>query len=136
MPCHLPPLRWLGRSFNAEYRQIESNGLKPKATFADEWVWYETNEASGRDVLKWGVAQLATVVVPLAFLRPASWSAENLDGAGVTYLGINLGVIVVGLTIVLMIGQAAKPLTQCPASFRVKFPKLAVAKSIIPRQRR
>jgi hypothetical protein len=79
-------------------------GLKLKATFADEWVWYEANAASGRDFLKWGYAQLAAVVLPLAVLRPASWTTSDLDRAGVVYLAINFAVLMTGLLIVSFIG--------------------------------
>jgi hypothetical protein len=79
-------------------------GLKMKATFADEWVWYEANAASGRDFLKWGYAQLAAVLLPLAFLRPASWTAMDLDRAGVVYLAINLAVMLTGLLVASVVG--------------------------------
>jgi hypothetical protein len=58
-------------------------GVKLKATYADEWVWYEANEAGGSDFLKWGIVQIAAVLVPPLFLRPASWTTANLDRAGV-----------------------------------------------------
>lgn len=77
-------------------------GIKCRATYADVWVWYEANEAGGRDLLKWAIAQIAAVILPPLFLRPASWTDANLDRAGMIYLAINclvcvLGVLVVGV---------------------------------------
>src|SRR5437762_10983648 len=43
-------------------RRIKPNGLyglRVPATFADEWVWYEANARSGRDLLVLGAAELA-----------------------------------------------------------------------------
>jgi uncharacterized membrane protein len=33
-------------------------GLRVPATLADEWVWYEANAASGRDLVVLGIAQV------------------------------------------------------------------------------
>jgi hypothetical protein len=79
-------------------------GLKLKATYADEWVWYEANEASGRDALWWALLQIAAVIVPPLFLRPASWTTTNLDRAGVVYLIINLIVCVAGAIAICILG--------------------------------
>jgi hypothetical protein len=53
-------------------------GVRVKATYADEWVWYEANAAGGRDALCYGIVQLAAVFVPLVFLRPGSWTAASI----------------------------------------------------------
>jgi hypothetical protein len=79
-------------------------GFPTKATFADEWVWYEANAASGRDLLYLAAAQLAVVFVPLGFLRPASWTGLNIDRPVVVYLAINLGVYLPGLLVLCVIG--------------------------------
>jgi uncharacterized membrane protein len=51
-------------------RRVKPNylyGLRVPATFADEWVWYEANAASGRDLLVLGVALIAAaLILPLA----------------------------------------------------------------------
>ena len=48
-------------------------GLRVPATFADEWVWYEANARSGRDLLVLGIA---TMLVPLVlWFLPISESA-------------------------------------------------------------
>lgn len=52
-------------------RRIRPNalyGLRVRATFADEWVWYEANAKSGRDLLVFGVV-LMVVPPALAALR-------------------------------------------------------------------
>lgn len=46
-------------------RRVKPNrlyGLRVPATFADEWVWYEANARSGRDLLYLGVAGLIAAV--------------------------------------------------------------------------
>src|SRR5262245_32450703 len=43
-------------------RRVKPNGLyglRVPATFADEWVWYEANARSGRDLLVLGLTQIA-----------------------------------------------------------------------------
>lgn len=51
-------------------RRVKPNsvyGLRVAATFADEWVWYEANARSGRDLLLLGATQLAcALLLPLA----------------------------------------------------------------------
>ena len=50
-------------------RRIAPNplyGLRVRATFADEWVWYEANARSGRDLLLVGVGIcILAVVLPM-----------------------------------------------------------------------
>jgi hypothetical protein len=75
-------------------------GMRMKATLADEWVWHEVHARSGRDFLYLALAQLAAVIVPLAFLRPASWTTPKLERAGAVYLSINFDVCVLGLVTV------------------------------------
>jgi uncharacterized membrane protein len=46
-------------------RRIKPNhfyGLRVPATFADEWVWYEANARSGRDLLVLGIIELALAI--------------------------------------------------------------------------
>jgi hypothetical protein len=78
-------------------------GVRFSATYADEWVWYEANEASGRDFMKWGAAQVAAAILPLAVLRPASWTFGPPDRAVVVYLAINLTAMLAGLLVVSII---------------------------------
>ena len=47
-------------------------GLRTPATLADEWVWYEANAASGRDLVALGIAQVVVaMILSLAFRLPA-----------------------------------------------------------------
>ena len=49
-------------------RRVKPNGLyglRVPATFADEWVWYEANARSGRDLAILGAMQIAIAVSPL-----------------------------------------------------------------------
>lgn len=53
-------------------RRVKPNrlyGVRVAATFADEWVWYEANARSGRDLLVLGAIQLACALVPLLMPR-------------------------------------------------------------------
>lgn len=46
-------------------REVKPNalyGLRVRATFADEEVWYEANEASGRDLVRVGGLQVAVAL--------------------------------------------------------------------------
>lgn len=100
----LLPLAAFPRRPELRARQLGNiNGHPNKRHPADEWVWYEANEAGGRDLLYWAAAQLAAVFIPLAFLRPASWTTLELDRAGVVYLAIILGVQLLGLLIVCVV---------------------------------
>jgi hypothetical protein len=100
-------------------------GLKLKATYADEWVWYEANEASGRDAIKWGVIQIAAILIPRLFLHPASWTSANLDRAGVIYLAINLIVCTVGPLVLCIVGavRANRLLRERTAAGEILKPK-------------
>jgi uncharacterized membrane protein len=50
-------------------RRVPPNGLyglRVPATFANEWVWYEANARSGRDLLRAGIIVLVlSLVLPL-----------------------------------------------------------------------
>ncbi len=49
-------------------RKIQPNpyyGLRSPATFADEWVWYEANARTGRDLFALGFCELILALVPL-----------------------------------------------------------------------
>ncbi|HYI09183.1 MAG TPA: SdpI family protein [Thermoanaerobaculia bacterium] len=50
-------------------RRVKPNdlyGLRVEATFADEWVWYEANAQTARDMLVVGLAHLGvTALLPL-----------------------------------------------------------------------
>src|SRR2546422_9578340 len=58
----VPPNRWYG--------------LRLPATFADEYVWYETNAAGGRDLMVLGaiVAGVALILTQLATLSAAQYA--------------------------------------------------------------
>jgi uncharacterized membrane protein len=47
-------------------RRVKPNsiyGLRIPATFADEWVWYEANARSGRDLMVLGFLLIATPII-------------------------------------------------------------------------
>ncbi len=49
-------------------RKVKPNvlyGLRCPATFADEWVWYEANARSGRELFALGFCELILALVPL-----------------------------------------------------------------------
>jgi uncharacterized membrane protein len=56
----------LGLSIPLVRRRVKPNalyGLRVPATFADEWVWYEANARSGRDLMVLGVVQIALALL-------------------------------------------------------------------------
>ena len=56
-------------------RRVPPNGLyglRVPATFADEWVWYEANAQSGRDLFWLGV-----LLTLLAILLPFAWGVTG-----------------------------------------------------------
>jgi uncharacterized membrane protein len=49
-------------------RRIKPNGLyglRVPATFADEWVWYEANARSGRELFALGFCEIILALVPM-----------------------------------------------------------------------
>jgi uncharacterized membrane protein len=49
-------------------RRVKPNrlyGLRCPATFADEWVWYEANARSGRELFALGLCVLIFALIPL-----------------------------------------------------------------------
>jgi uncharacterized membrane protein len=76
------------------FRRIGPNGiygLRIPATFADEWVWYEANARSARDMCVLGV-----VLIVLSIAESISGIPRNiyLPIVGVTTIG---GVIIVAI---------------------------------------
>ena len=69
-------------------------GLRVSATYADEWVWYEANAASGRDMLLLGVVQLAVTIIGLLFLRQLP----------IAYVLLNTAVLCSGAIVVAVVG--------------------------------
>ena len=70
-------------------RRVRPNslyGLRIPATFADDWVWYEANARSGRDLLILGCILIAT---PLLLGLIPGVTADLLAGvnAGVAMIG-------------------------------------------------
>jgi uncharacterized membrane protein len=77
-------LRWIGP--NRLY------GLRVPATFADEWVWYEANAKSARDMCLVGVA---LVILPFALQAiPAIPQTAHVALAGMVTV---TGVVVVAI---------------------------------------
>jgi uncharacterized membrane protein len=78
-------------------RRVKPNwwyGVRLPATFADEWVWYEANAASGRDILVVGV-----LLVVLSIVLPwtgVSEKAYALTISAVATVGM-LGAAAVGI---------------------------------------
>ena len=57
----VPPNRWYG--------------VRVAATLADEWVWFEANARSGRDLLLLGILQVGlSLVLPLLDLSPQAYA--------------------------------------------------------------
>jgi uncharacterized membrane protein len=52
-------------------------GFRVPATFADEWVWYEANALSGRDMLWFGILHLATTLLLRLFMNEAVYALTN-----------------------------------------------------------
>ena len=63
-------------------RRVKPNdvyGLRVAATFADEWVWYEANALSGRDLMVLGVIQTSlAVVLPLLGAAETAYVVTNI----------------------------------------------------------
>ena len=66
-------------------------GFRVAATFANEWVWYEANAASGRDFVILGVLQVAVAL-------GARGASENV------YVAVNVAFMLVGVLVVAVIG--------------------------------
>ena len=78
-------------------RRVKPNvlyGLRVPATFSDEWVWYEANAKSGRDLLIVGILQF---VMALALAREA-----RINEA--TYSIVNAAILLVAVVIAAIIG--------------------------------
>ena len=82
-------------------RRVAPNGtygLRIAATFADEWVWYEANARSGRDLAIFGVIQSLVAVLPplLMDLRP--------NVAAMVYLAVNVALGAIGPVCLTIVG--------------------------------
>ena len=78
-------------------RRVKPNalyGLRVPATLADEWVWYEANARSARDLIGVGIAQIGLALV---LLLVPGFSAD-------AYALINASALVVGVLIAAVIG--------------------------------
>jgi uncharacterized membrane protein len=94
-------LLMMGLAIPLMRRRIAPNqtyGLRTAATFADEWVWYEANARSGRDLAIFGVIQSLVAVLPplLMDLRP--------NVAAIVYLAVNVALGVIGAVSVTIVG--------------------------------
>jgi uncharacterized membrane protein len=82
-------------------RRVKPNdryGLRLAATFADQWVWYEANACSGRDLFVLGVAVISVAILP-PLLIPLT-----LGISGLCYIVANVVVLGVGIIVVAAIG--------------------------------
>jgi uncharacterized membrane protein len=63
-------------------RKVPPNGwygLRVDATFADEWVWYEANARSGRDLFVLGTSQfLIAVLLALVNVPEMAYAVTNI----------------------------------------------------------
>jgi uncharacterized membrane protein len=87
---------FIGISVPLVRRRVPPNGvygLRVPATFADEWVWYEANALSGRDMILVGVL-LVIVGFALPFVPALSASAQPLVAVATMVVGITIAAIV------------------------------------------
>lgn len=90
-------LLMIGISIPLLRRRIPPNmlyGLRVRATFADEWVWYEANARTARDMIACGAVHLVLTVI-LAGQTGLSATAATSVSAALLVLGV-LGVGIVG----------------------------------------
>lgn len=60
-------------------------GLRVEATFADEWVWYEANAHSGRDLVVLGVVQIVSaIILRIAAVPELAYALAN---TGIVFAG-------------------------------------------------
>ena len=64
----IPPNRWYG--------------LRVPATFADEYVWYEANAKSGRDLLIFGLIPILLALRPPVVGELSEWASAAVLVAG------------------------------------------------------
>jgi uncharacterized membrane protein len=79
-------------------RRVKPNGLyglRLPATFADEWVWYEANARSGRDLLILGVVEVAVALAAPLIVLPL-WPVQLTMTMVLYYTIANFAVLFVG----------------------------------------
>jgi uncharacterized membrane protein len=89
-------LLFIGLAIPLIRRRIKPNktyGLRVQATFADEWVWYEANAGTGRDLLYGGLCQLAAALL----LLPAPAIAYSIINVGAILVS-TLWMVAVGIS--------------------------------------
>jgi uncharacterized membrane protein len=77
-------------------RRVKPNktyGLRVPATFADEWVWYEANARSGKDLLRAGLRQLAAalLLIPVPDIAYALINCGVIFASTVWVVGVGIG---------------------------------------------
>jgi uncharacterized membrane protein len=88
-------LVFIGLAIPLVKRRIKPNGLyglRIPATFADEWVWYEANARTGRDMLVIGFLQIAAALLLLP-LPDLAYAITN----GVVTLGGTITMCILGI---------------------------------------
>jgi SdpI/YfhL protein family len=99
-------------------RRVKPNslyGLRVPATFADEWVWYEANASSGRDLAILGIVQLATGLLPPLLIPIGPGVPEfvyAMSNAAVLLVGTVTFAIVGWLRANRMLQERRKPASQ------------------------
>jgi len=76
-------------------RRVKPNalyGLRLPATFADDWVWYEANAKSGRDILLLGAGE---IIAAVALYQIPGLSAVDYAVANGSIVGIGTLVMAV-----------------------------------------
>ena len=76
-------------------RRVKPNalyGLRLPATFADDWVWYEANAKSGRDILFLGAGE---IIAAVALYQIPGLSAVDYAVANGSIVGIGTLVMAV-----------------------------------------
>jgi uncharacterized membrane protein len=89
-------LLFVGLAIPLIRRRVKPNktyGLRVPATFADEWVWYEANARTGRDLVYGGLCQVAAALL----LLPVPTTAYAIINFGVI-LASTLWMVGVGMS--------------------------------------
>jgi hypothetical protein len=90
-------LLYIGLAIPLMRRRVKPNrlyGLRVPATFADEWVWYEANAQTGRDLIYVGTLQTGVAIV-LALNKGVSDVQYAIGNAAVLFVG-SISIAVLG----------------------------------------
>ena len=88
-------LLFIGLAVPLIRRRVKPNqlyGIRVNATFADEWVWYEANARSGRDLAILGALQLV-IAVSLSLLPTKELNYVLINAAFLVAGTITFGIV-------------------------------------------